>query len=368
VRKKDPQMTASPPIDVFEGYSVASMIEDFGEGGAMRGMGVYDERLFGAIIENSFATIETATSLYVEPESETAKQLDALRKASVHVATRATSRRTQLVCVALQLVTSLMPELYGGTEYFMAVTNQPQEEQTYTLAEARQLASSPQVRELISESTDNLFTEIASSFAMVNTGSDEEVDRIVREQWCPALRWTLSSMEQVQYVLDGDEHNFYNLLSNVCNEVEKGNATESQASDLARSVSEGFNCVYYNPFASYFALSETCEPSRIADSSVDALNTITELTNPEDGPAQKNTWSSFYTGVTASALAGAGLIAQGLLGLGKVMSKRRGLAFGRKRSKTTRRREWSIKYKRSIDCKRPKGFSQKQYCTYGRRK
>ena len=32
--------------------------------------------------------------------------------------------------------------------------------------------------------------------------------------------------------------------------------------------------------------------------------------------------------------------------------------------KTTRR--WSRKYKLSIDCKNPKGFSQKQYCKYGR--
>ena len=31
-------------------------------------------------------------------------------------------------------------------------------------------------------------------------------------------------------------------------------------------------------------------------------------------------------------------------------------------------RKWSIKYKRSINCKRPKGFSQKQHCKYGRRK
>ena len=25
-------------------------------------------------------------------------------------------------------------------------------------------------------------------------------------------------------------------------------------------------------------------------------------------------------------------------------------------------RKWTIKYKKSINCKRPKGFSQKQYC------
>ena len=30
--------------------------------------------------------------------------------------------------------------------------------------------------------------------------------------------------------------------------------------------------------------------------------------------------------------------------------------------------KWSRKYKRSINCKKPKGFSQKQYCKYGRHK
>jgi thiol-disulfide isomerase/thioredoxin len=30
--------------------------------------------------------------------------------------------------------------------------------------------------------------------------------------------------------------------------------------------------------------------------------------------------------------------------------------------------KWSKKYKRSINCSRPKGFSQKQYCKYGRKK
>ena len=33
-----------------------------------------------------------------------------------------------------------------------------------------------------------------------------------------------------------------------------------------------------------------------------------------------------------------------------------------------RPRKWSLKYKRSINCKRPKGFSQKQHCKYGRKK
>jgi len=29
--------------------------------------------------------------------------------------------------------------------------------------------------------------------------------------------------------------------------------------------------------------------------------------------------------------------------------------------------KWSLKYKKSINCKRPKGFSQKQYCKYSRK-
>ena len=31
-------------------------------------------------------------------------------------------------------------------------------------------------------------------------------------------------------------------------------------------------------------------------------------------------------------------------------------------------RKWSIKYKKRIKCSHPKGFSQKQYCKYGRNK
>ena len=33
-----------------------------------------------------------------------------------------------------------------------------------------------------------------------------------------------------------------------------------------------------------------------------------------------------------------------------------------------RRRRWSNKYKSSINCRRPKGFSQRQYCKYGRKR
>ena len=40
-----------------------------------------------------------------------------------------------------------------------------------------------------------------------------------------------------------------------------------------------------------------------------------------------------------------------------------------KKSKSKKKsKKWSKKYKKSINCKKPKGFSQKQYCKYGRKK
>ena len=38
-----------------------------------------------------------------------------------------------------------------------------------------------------------------------------------------------------------------------------------------------------------------------------------------------------------------------------------------KQIKTKTRKKWSLKYKKSINCNRPRGFSQKQYCKYGRK-
>jgi hypothetical protein len=37
------------------------------------------------------------------------------------------------------------------------------------------------------------------------------------------------------------------------------------------------------------------------------------------------------------------------------------------RTKKQKGGKWSLKYKKSINCKRPKGFSQKQHCKYGRK-
>ena len=36
------------------------------------------------------------------------------------------------------------------------------------------------------------------------------------------------------------------------------------------------------------------------------------------------------------------------------------------RQRQRQHRKWSVKYKKSIDCRAPRGFSQRQYCKYGR--
>jgi hypothetical protein len=48
-------------------------------------------------------------------------------------------------------------------------------------------------------------------------------------------------------------------------------------------------------------------------------------------------------------------------------SSLRGGRRTRKSGKSKKGGKWSKKYKKSINCKRPKGFSQKQYCKYGRK-
>jgi len=50
--------------------------------------------------------------------------------------------------------------------------------------------------------------------------------------------------------------------------------------------------------------------------------------------------------------------------------KQSGGKMFKKKGKTRKLKggKWSLKYKRSINCKRPRGFSQKQHCKYGRKK
>ena len=57
-------------------------------------------------------------------------------------------------------------------------------------------------------------------------------------------------------------------------------------------------------------------------------------------------------------------------GARKSGTKRRGTRKSGTRKSGTRKLsggKWSMKYKKSIDCNHPKGFSQKQHCKYGRK-
>ena len=51
-----------------------------------------------------------------------------------------------------------------------------------------------------------------------------------------------------------------------------------------------------------------------------------------------------------------------------IESKTKLQSGGSSNKKTIKKRKWSQKYKRTINCRRPRGFSQKQYCKYSFRK
>ena len=54
---------------------------------------------------------------------------------------------------------------------------------------------------------------------------------------------------------------------------------------------------------------------------------------------------------------------------GKTRKRIRERKIEEKKGKPLRKKggKWTRKYKKSINCKKPKGFSQKQYCKYGRK-
>jgi hypothetical protein len=53
-------------------------------------------------------------------------------------------------------------------------------------------------------------------------------------------------------------------------------------------------------------------------------------------------------------------------GGGKSKTKKNKTKKNKSKNKKSKKR-WSLKYKKSINCKRPRGFSQRQYCKYGRK-
>ena len=49
------------------------------------------------------------------------------------------------------------------------------------------------------------------------------------------------------------------------------------------------------------------------------------------------------------------------------MAKSKKVKGANKRGAKIKGGKWSMKYKKSINCNKPKGFSQKQHCKYGRK-
>ena len=85
-----------------------------------------------------------------------------------------------------------------------------------------------------------------------------------------------------------------------------------------------------------------------------------------DVPEKESNFSDKIKYIIPAAVSLAGIVAMPfLLGGNKTINKKN-LKTKKLMDITRGKRggKWSLKYKRSIDCKRPKGFSQKQHCKY----
>ena len=139
---------------------------------------------------------------------------------------------------------------------------------------------------------------------------------------------------------------FMSELGRVCTS-ESIWANEMAAVDFFRESMIGAGCVVYDPFASMLELSGHCSVPENSFVKA-AVTTTNELKQSDD---------HLLMWVGASVLSITFILSE--VGMG--------LSFG-KNKKSKKNHKWSAKYKRSINCSKPKGFSQKQYCTYGRRR
>jgi len=95
--------------------------------------------------------------------------------------------------------------------------------------------------------------------------------------------------------------------------------------------------------------------------------TVNELPRTFSGPANTQMQAAYVAANRTSNQAAANSVYDNEAKTGgKTRSKK--TRSKKTRTKKTRRRHWSAKYKKSINCRRPKGFSQRQHCKYGRKK
>lgn len=85
-----------------------------------------------------------------------------------------------------------------------------------------------------------------------------------------------------------------------------------------------------------------------------------------DVPEKESNFSDKIKYIIPAAVSVAGIVAMPFLLGGNKTIKKKNLKTKKIMDVTRGKRgsKWSLKYKRSIDCKRPKGFSQKQHCKY----
>jgi hypothetical protein len=98
---------------------------------------------------------------------------------------------------------------------------------------------------------------------------------------------------------------------------------------------------------------------------------VNELPSGFKGPANTQMQAAYIAANKTSNQAAASSVYDNQAKTGGKNRSRKNRSGGKNRSRKNRtikrRRHWSAKYKKSINCKRPKGFSQRQHCKYGRK-
>ncbi len=195
---------------------------------------------------------------------------------------------------------------------------------------------------LLTLAFDEAYHSVNKVLEVLQHGPWGESDAVVleygRTKLCGVLAEEAAITREEELLVNPYGGAFMRELENVCNNQGIW-ANEAAAADFFRDSMIGAGCVRYDPFQSLLELSGEC-PAPENPFVNAAILTTNQLKQSEGGLLM---W------VGASVLS----ITLILSGVGSSVS------FGKK---------WSAKYKRSINCRKPKGFSQKQYCTYGRRK
>lgn len=293
--------------------------------------------------ETRSALIRSANSLNATIPSQPVREVvQATRFTSYKIAKSARNEITRLFMLLVNLFLTFKVAVVAAVYVFLTTTP--------VLAPAAGAPITPVVFDARAQaSLMNLASEEASHsigkvLSVLERGpwghSDAVVLQYGRTELCKVLSEEAEITREEEMLVNHNGGAFMSELHKVCNN-ESIWASEAAAAAFYRDAMVGAKCVNFNPYDYELVLQGQCKANELVRAAVTTTNQL------------KHSDQHILIWVGGTVLAYT-LIVSEVLSFGK--------------SKKNKKKTWSTKYKRSIDCNKPKGFSQKQYCTYGRRK